>query len=218
MSDIRLGMADDHNLFREGIRMIISGMPGITFCLEADTGKDLVEQLKTIPVDIVLLDIEMKDMNGIETLKTILNLKPVPKVIVLSMHTEPRMMSYMMEQGASSYLPKDVKKEELEIAIRTVYEKGIYLNEKISKALLVGLKSKGHKYSPGIDLSRREREVLELICQEFTTRQIGEKLFISERTVEGHRRNLCLKLEAKNIAGLVNKALQLNLVQRQGDF
>lgn len=218
MTDIRLGMADDHNLFREGIRMIISGMPGITLCLEADSGKDLVEQLKTIPVDIVLLDIEMKDMNGIETLKTILNLKPVPKVVVLSMHTALRMMSYMMEQGASSYLPKDVKKEELELAIRTVYEKGVYLNEMISKALLTGLKSKGRKYSPGIDLSRREREVLELICQEFTTRQIGEKLFISERTVEGHRRNLCLKLEAKNIAGLVNKALQLNLVHRPGDF
>src|SRR5581483_1144345 len=123
MSNIRVGIADDHSLFREGILMIISGMEGITLCLEAESGKDLLEQLKTISVDVILLDIEMKGMGGIEALKHLMELNPKPKTIMLSMHTEPRMMSYMMQQGACGYLPKDVKREELENAIRTVHEK-----------------------------------------------------------------------------------------------
>jgi DNA-binding NarL/FixJ family response regulator len=214
MSDIRVAIADDHSLFREGIRMIISGMEGIILCLEADSGKTLIDQLKTIPVDIVLLDIEMKDMNGIEALKALSLEEAKPKVIMLSMHTEARMISYMMEQGACAYLPKDVKTEDLENAIRTVHEKGIYLSDMVSRSLLSGLKNKSNKYSPVIKLSAREKEILELICQELTARQIGEKLFISERTVEGHRKNLCEKLGAKNSAGLVKRALQLNLIDR----
>jgi two-component system, NarL family, response regulator DegU len=211
MNSIRIGIADDHRLFREGIRMIMSGMKGMSIALEAASGKELIEQLKTVPVDVVLLDIEMKDMNGVETLKALSAMNPKPKVIILSMHTEARMMSYMMELGASGYLPKDVKPEELEEAIRTAHEKGVYLNEAVSMSLLSGLKN-SHKYLPAIELSPREKEILELICLEFTAKEIGEKLFISERTVEGHRKNLCTKLEAKNTAGLVKKALQLNLV------
>lgn len=213
MSSIKLGITDDHSLFREGIRMIVSGMPGIELCLEAENGKDLLEQLKTTEVDIVLMDIEMKDMNGIETLKKISTLENKPSIIVLSMHNEPRMISYMMEQGACGYLPKDVKRDELETAIRTVYETGVYLNEMVSKSLLSGLQNKHNKQPlPAQELSPREKEVLSLICQEYTAQEIGEKLFISERTVEGHRRNLCLKLDVKNTAGLVKKALLLNLV------
>lgn len=212
MNNIRLGIADDHSLFREGIRMIVSNMRGITLCLEAENGIDLLEQLKNMDVDLVLMDIEMKGMNGIETLKTLSAHKEAPKIIVLSMHNEPRMISHMMEHGASAYLPKDVKPEELETAIRTVYETGTYLSELVSKSLLLTLKNKTNKYLPAAGLSVREKEVLVLICQELTAQEIGEKLFISERTVEGHRRNLCAKLEVKNTAGLVKKALQLNLI------
>jgi DNA-binding NarL/FixJ family response regulator len=128
------------------------------------------------------------------------------------MHTEPRMISYMMELGANGYLQKDARKEELEVAIRAVYEKGIYFNEQISNSLLTGLKSKGKKPTLLIELSTREKEVLALICQEHTTLEIGEKLFISERTVEGHRKNLCSKLRVRNTAGLVKKAMLLNLI------
>ncbi len=212
MNNIRIGIADDHSLFREGIRMIVSNMQGITFCLESESGEDLLAQLKTIPVDIVLMDIEMKGMNGIETLKVLSAMDHPPKVIVLSMHNEPRMVSLLMEQGASGYLPKDVKQEELENAIRTVYERGSYLSEMVSKSLLSSLKSKSNKYLPATDLSPREKEVLTLICQELTMNEIGKKLFISERTVEGHRARLCAKLDVKNTAGLVKKALLLNLI------
>jgi DNA-binding NarL/FixJ family response regulator len=212
MNSIKLGIADDHNLIREGIRMIVSNMEGISLCLESESGQDLLEQLKSTSVDIVLMDIEMKNMNGIETLKALSVLDSPPKIIVLSMHNEPRMISHMMELGASGYLPKDVKQQELENAIRTVYEKGSYLSEIVSKSLLSSLKNKNNKYLPSADLSPREKDVLVLICQELTTPEISEKLFISERTVEGHRARLCAKLEVKNTAGLVKKALLLNLV------
>ncbi len=212
MSKIKLGIADDHSLFREGISMIISGMKGIDLCLEAESGEDLLNKLNSTKVDIILMDIEMKALNGIQTLKTLNTFSNKPKVIILSMHNEPRMVSYMMEQGASGYLPKDVSKEELETAINTVYNKGTYYSEIVSKALLIGLKDKSNKQLPINELSTREKEVLNLICQEFTAQEIGEKLFISERTVEGHRRNICAKLGVKNTAGLVKKALLQNLV------
>lgn len=212
MKNINVAIADDHSLFREGIRMIISDMPGITLCLEASSGEDLLARLENASPDVILLDIEMKDLNGIETMKKLLEIKPAPKVIVLSMHTEPRMISYMMELGAHGYLQKDARKEELEIAIRTVFDKGAYFNERVSMSLLVGLKNKGQKPSLVVELTPREKEVLTLICQEFTTLEIGEKLFISERTVEGHRKNLCSKLAVRNTAGLVKKAMIMNLI------
>ncbi len=212
MNDIKVGITDDHNLFREGIRMIVSNMEGITVCLEAQDGAELLEQLKTTPVDIVLMDIEMKGMNGMDTLKTLSKWKDAPKIIILSMHNEPRMISHMMELGARGYLPKDVKQEELETALRTVHDQGTYLSEIVSKSLLSNLQNKKSRYAPVLELSAREKEVLALICQELTAQEIGEKLFISERTVEGHRRNLCAKLEVKNTAGLVKKAVLLNLI------
>jgi len=210
MTTITLGIADDHNLFREGIRMIVSGMQNITLALEAESGRDLLAQLKTTPVDVLLLDIEMKDVNGMDVLRQLPVSGARPKVIVLSMYTEPRMMTHMLELGANGYLRKDTKREELEEAIRAVYSKGMYLNEMLSRSLVAGLK-KGNRPHYGSELSPRELEVLKLICEEYTTQEISEKLFISDRTVEGHRKNLCMKLEVKNTAGLVKKAMLLNL-------
>jgi len=213
MKPIKLAIADDHALFREGIRMIIAELSGLTLCLEAASGEELLARLTDAAPDVLLLDIEMKNINGIEVLQKILNLTNRPKVIILSMHTEPRMISYMMELGASGYLQKDARKEELELAIRTVHEKGIYVNEQTASSLLAGLKTKGKKPALSVQLSAREKEVLTLICQEHTTQEIAEKLFISERTVEGHRKNLCSKLDVRNTAGLVKKAVTLNLIQ-----
>jgi two-component system, NarL family, response regulator DegU len=215
MNNIKVAIADDHRLFREGIRALITAMKGIVLCLEAENGRDLLEQLRQHTADILLLDIEMKDMNGVDTLGSLKTMHPQLKVIILSMHTEARMISYMMERGANGYLQKDIKKEELETALRTTYEKGFYFNETVSNSLLEGLKTKNKKTTTlpqHITLTGREKEVLMLICQEHTTGEIAEKLFISERTVEGHRKNLCAKLEVKNTAGLVKKALLFRLV------
>ena len=212
MKEISVCIVDDHSLFREGIRMILSKMQGITLGMEASSGEELLARMEGILPDIILLDIEMGAMNGVETLKKLVELNPHPKVIILSMHTEPRMISNMMELGASAYLKKDASKMELENAIRCVYENGMYFNDHVSASLLSGLKSRKRRTVLPAEVSQREKEVLELICQEYTTQEIAEKLFISERTVEGHRKKLCLKLEVKNTAGLVKKAIITGLI------
>jgi DNA-binding NarL/FixJ family response regulator len=213
MKTIRVAIADDHSLFREGIRMILSEMPGILLCLEAGDGDELLDALERTPADVVLLDLEMKKTNGMEALSMIHERYPALKVIILSMHTEPRMISHLMKLGANGYLIKDAQKNELEKAIREVCEKGTYFNEYVSSSLLIGLRSKHEKPTLSVQLSAREREVLSLICAEHTTQEIAEKLFISERTVEGHRKNLCSKLDVKNTAGLVKKAILLKYIE-----
>lgn len=212
MKNINVGIADDHRLFREGIRMIVSEMQGIALCLEASDGEELLDQLVTASVDILLLDLEMKKINGLETLKKIRELYPDLKVVILSMYTEPRMISHLMKLGANGYLIKDTQKNELEKAIREVSHKGIYFNDYVSNSLLMGVKTKNDRSALSGQLSPRELEVLSLICAELTTQEIAEKLFISERTVEGHRKNLCTKLNVKNTAGLVKKAIMLKFI------
>ncbi len=123
MKNIKVAIADDHNLFREGIAMIISGMPDVTLCAEASDGAELLNKLEKTPVDVVLLDLEMKKMGGIETLQEIRARHPDVKVIILSMHTEPGMVAHLMRLGANGYLIKDTKKQELETAIREVWER-----------------------------------------------------------------------------------------------
>jgi DNA-binding NarL/FixJ family response regulator len=209
---IQIALADDHALFRLGMRMILSKMAGISLCGEAENGIELLDLLQQKTVDLVLLDLEMKGMNGMDTLKQIRRKTEGPRVIILSMHTEPKMISYCMQNGANSYLPKEVQAKELETAIRTVMAEGIYLNERITRAMAQEMKNRTSKPTLRPDLSERELQILELICKEFTNREIGEKLFLSERTVEGHRKHLLEKLDVKNTVGIVKKAILLNLV------
>jgi DNA-binding NarL/FixJ family response regulator len=212
MKNIEVALADDHVLFREGIRMIVGQMEAINLTVEASDGQELLEKLDGAPVDVVLLDLEMKKLGGLDTLVLIRERWPDVKVIILSMHAEPQIISHLMSKGASAYLMKDATKQELEKAIREVFEKGIYFNDRTSSSLLLGLRNRNQKIHPGTQLSAREQEVLQLICAELTTMEIAEKLFISERTVEGHRKNLCSKLNVKNTAGLVKKAIALGYI------
>jgi DNA-binding NarL/FixJ family response regulator len=208
----KVAITDDQSLFREGLRMIISKMHGISVCLEATDGADLLNQLPWNQPDIILLDIEMEKMSGIECLKKLNELENRPKVIMLSLHNEPRIISHLMELGANSYLPKDVNKEELELAIKTVCETGIYLNQTISKAMLSSLKTKTSYVNFNEPLTKRELQVLELTCKEYSSKEIGKMLYLSERTVEGHKKNLIIKFGVKSTIGLVKKALSLNIV------
>lgn len=207
-----MGIVDDHNLFRAGIGMLLNNMEGIQLCLDVSSGEELLVELETKVLDVILLDIEMKGMNGIAALKKILKMKIRPNVIMLSMHNEPSVITHLIDMGASSYLQKDVSKDELETAIRVVYEEGLYLNEIVSKAMFLGMKSKSNKSAPTkIGLSHREIEILELICKFYSNKKIGEVLSISERTVEGHRYRMMDKLQVKNSAELVAKVLGMNL-------
>jgi len=212
---IQLGLVDDHNLFREGIKSLLDKISSVNLVLEAVNGKDLFTKLKNGVPDVILLDLEMEEMNGVDATLKLQELYPDVKILILTMHKEERMISYLMEIGANGYLLKDTTREELEEAIKTVYTNGFYFNEFVSQAVLKGLKNKsGRPLKIGKDyhLTAREFEVLELISKEFTTAEMAEKLFLSTRTIEGHRKNLISKLGVKNTAGLLVKAIKEKLI------
>jgi DNA-binding NarL/FixJ family response regulator len=212
---IQLGLVDDHNLFREGIKSLLDKISDVNLVLEAVNGKDMFTKLNNDVPDVILLDLEMEEMNGVDATLKLQELYPEIKVLILTMHKEERMISYLMEIGANGYLLKDTTREELEEAIKTVYKKGFYFNEFVSQALLKGLKNKsGKPLKIGKDyhLTARELEVLELIAQECTTAEMAEKMFLSTRTIEGHRKNLISKLGVKNTAGLLIKAIKEKLI------
>ncbi|MBW1298960.1 response regulator transcription factor [Aquimarina litoralis] len=215
METIKLGLVDDHNLFREGIKSLIDKMDHIDLVLEAVSGKDLLTKLNNTVPDVILLDLEMEEMNGVDATLKVKELYPTIKVIILTMHKEERMISYLMEVGANGYLLKDTNRQELEDAIRSVCDKGFYFNPFVSQALLKGLKNKSIKppiIGKDYHLTSRELEVLELVTKEFTTAEIAEELFLSVRTIEGHRKNLMTKLEVKNTAGLIIKAVKEKII------
>ncbi|KAA1247308.1 response regulator transcription factor [Aquimarina sp. RZ0] len=215
MKSIKLGLVDDHTLFREGIKSLLDKIPTIELVLEAVSGKDLLTKLNgTIP-DVILLDLEMEDMNGMDTTLQLKKRFPNIRIIILTMHKEERMISYLMEIGANGYLLKDTNREELEDAIKSVYNRGFYFNPFVSQALLKGLKNKGARppvFSKDYHLTNRELEVLELVTKEYTTAEIAETLFLSIRTIEGHRKNLMVKLGVKNTAGLIITAVREKII------
>lgn len=210
MNRIKIALADDHRLFREGLVSILSTIEEVEVIVEASNGKELLECVAENVPDVVLLDLEMPEVSGIEACREIRQLYPQVKILVLTMHEGERMTSYLMEIGANGYLLKSTRKEVLKEALLAVYEKGIYTTDALTKALLQSLKHKSYKPQGfgKVELTKRELEVLQLIAQEMTNQEIGEKLFISEKTVEGHRMNLLSKFGVKNTAGLILKSVR----------
>lgn len=210
---IRIALVDDQKLFRGGLKMILSDDPKFEVVFEADNGKQFFERLAYEPVDVVILDVEMPVMDGIETLTQLRERHPDTRAIMLTMHDSDRLINHLMQLGANGFLLKDENPEVVRTAIQRVADEGIHFRDYVSKALLKGgrAKSKPQGYL-GPDISDRELEVLTLICQEYTSKEIGEKLYISARTVEGHRRSLQEKTGARNIVGLVLYAVRNGMV------
>jgi DNA-binding NarL/FixJ family response regulator len=221
MSDkIFIGLADDHNLFRQGIKTLCNSFDNMLVILEAGNGIELLNKLKNATEfpDVLLLDLEMPEMDGIETLKKIKEHYSNIKIIILSIHNQERYVLHLIQNGANAYLFKDCETDELERAIRAVNNEGYYFPPMILKTIQQSTIKTKHKISasnPFVDLTEREKEILSLICQEYTTPEIAEKLFISARTAEGHRNNLLLKTNSKNTAGLVIFAIKHNLFMPQ---
>ncbi len=213
---IHVAIIDDHKLFREGISFLVNQMNGISMTLEASRYDDLLEGLSHQIMDVLLLDLDMPERDGLEVLEGVRKQYPELKVVILTMHDDPKMMAYLMEMGANSYLLKDCSAEELEKAIRAVIEEGYYFGGQLAQAMIGGLQKptvKKPRLKDSETVTARELEVLQLICQEFTAREIAEKLYISQRTVEGHRKNLLEKLGVKNTAGLIVKAIKEGIIQ-----
>lgn len=211
---INIGVTDDQTLFRKGMMSLLGNYTGFNVLWEASNGLEAIKQLKEYPkeTDIMLLDLNMPEMDGMEAMKHVRETFPDQKVIILSIHEEERFIIKLIELGANSYLMKSASPEEVEKTIRITADKGFYFNDRISKILFDNVSGVRKRTSLTTDFTKREQEVLQFICEEFSTKDIAKKLFISERTVEGHRNNLILKTNVKNTAGLVIYAVKNNLI------
>lgn len=208
MQKIRIGLVDDQQLFRESLASLLATIPNYELVMEAENGTDCLIKLKSIPVHphILLMDMEMPVMDGIELNEELQKNYPHIKKIILSVFSKERLIARMINAGASGYLIKNCNKDELYTAINSVFEKGFYIDLKVMKAMQNVPAPKGaaikNLNNISIELSAREREILQFICKEYSNMEIAEELFISVRTVEGHRNNLLLKTGCKNTAGL----------------
>ncbi|MGB3527499.1 MAG: response regulator transcription factor [Flavobacteriales bacterium] len=211
---IQIALVDDQVLFRRGMALLLRDMADVRVVFECANGEELLTGMRDNAVDIILLDVEMPLMGGMETLAHLRRSHPEVKVIMLSLHTEVELFVDAMEKGANAYLLKIAEPVEIENAIREVAESGYHFSDRVSQAMLHGLVKRQQvkpSYKDVDPLSERELEVLRAICQELTTTEIAGQLFISPRTVDGHRNNLLLKTGARNTAGLVVYAMTKGL-------
>lgn len=217
MVSIKIVIVDDHKIIRVGLRGLLEREQDIEVMGEAENAYVVMTILATQPVDVVLMDIDLGDSDGIATTRKIKELYPAIHVLGLTMHEEPDYIIKMLEAGASGYLLKNAGREELLAAIHTVAKGDSYFSQKVSATLLQAIthqKALADPKKPLIQspLSEREIEVLRLIAQEYSNGEIAEKLFISIRTVDTHRRNLLEKLQVKNTVGLVKYAIEKGII------
>lgn len=206
----RILIADDHKIFREGLCSLLKSLEEIEILGEAENGRSLVEMVKKSPPDMVILDVAMPGLNGVDAAKQIKAFDDKIKVLALSMHSDSRFVKQMLQAGASGYLLKDCAFEELKLAIQTIDNNQIYLSpgvvNLVVKDYLQHL-SNDNVTSKDI-LTPREREILQLLAEGSSTGQIAELLHISSKTVETHRRQLMTKLEFNSIAELTKYAIR----------
>ncbi|MBI2806132.1 MAG: response regulator transcription factor [Planctomycetes bacterium] len=210
MKPIRVLLADDHSLMRAGIRALLKELPGVEVVGEANNGQqalDLVEEMKP---DIVLMDIMMPEMNGLDATKRVVARHPKVRVIMLSMNASEEHVLHALRAGASGYLLKNIGPEELEGAIRAVVQGDKHITAAVAKHVLAGLVDEGK--SSLERLTPRQREVLQLIAEGKTSKQIAKRLGISLRTAEEHRSDLMKKLDIHDVAGLTRYAMRVGLI------
>jgi two-component system nitrate/nitrite response regulator NarL len=207
---VKLMIADDHQMIIDGIKSILEGEEEVALIGEALHGKQLMKLIAANEPDIVLMDINMPQMDGVEATRYIKKEYPNIKVIALSMYNERGFILQMIESGADGYLLKNTGKELLMEAIHAVSAGEHFFGAEVTKEVMNGLRSP--QLTQEVVLTKREKEVIELIVNEFTTDQIAERLFISHHTVESHRKNILSKMGVKNTAGLVKYAIQQGIV------
>lgn len=209
---IRLLIADDHRLFIEGMKLLVQSEADLLCVGEAANGVEALQFLEKNPVEVVLLDIDMPIMNGMEACLEIKKRFPKVKILALTMYNQPSIIRQIMKNGASGYILKNTSKEELLDAIHAVMRGDIFLSRKASESLVNEFtQPQTTAFIP--EITNREKEVLQLIVDGCTTPEIAQKLFISPNTAETHRRNLLAKLGVRNTAELVRLTLEKGLLQ-----
>ena len=218
MKNYKILVADDHPFFRDGIRQLLIESGNFSVVDEASNGKEVLDKLINKKYDLIIMDIKMPGMTGIEATRQIKNSYPKVKVLAMSMFDEQPYIVKMLKAGAKGYLLKNSGKDELVKAITKMMKGESYFSKNVSDIMMAHIiEGKTINASTGeplnISLTRREREIIQLIAEEQTNVEIGDALGISPRTVDTHRRNLLQKLKVKNTAGLVKFALLNNLTQ-----
>ncbi len=215
MYEIKIAIADDHKIFRKGVIVSLRHYSQLKFVLEAENGQELLDGIDTTKPDVILMDLSMPIKNGIETTKYISEKYPHIHVIVLTMHEDEKFIIHLMENGADGYLLKNTDPVEIKKAIIEVMDKGFYLNNFVNRILIKKAQLKNLPtplLNNEVVISEKEKEVLENICQEYTSHQIADKMGISARTVESIKERLMEKCGSKNTAGLVFFAVKNNLI------
>ncbi len=213
---IKILVVDDHKMFVEGLESILSKEEDIQIVHRCHEGKDVFDEVLLEKIDIILLDINLPDMSGISVCERILKMNDRVKILVLSMHDEESYITAVLRSGALGYVLKNTGRKELLTAIRTVAGGRTYFSESITNTIMNNLMNQNRQSKTvekeTLKLTRREREVLDLIMAENTNQEIAGKLYISLKTVEAHRSNLLSKFSARNTAGLVKRAIEMDLV------
>ncbi len=207
MKEIRVLLVDDHKIVLDGVEALLSDLEGFNCVATADNGQKALDLLKVFEIDVILMDIDMPVMNGMEATKAVKRDYPNVKVISLTQHSERGMVKQLLECGSDGYLLKNINRDELALAIRKVYEGQNYFSSEVTMSL-AGKAVEKNASGSDVEITEREIEILTLIAEGFSSKQIGEQLFISPRTVDTHRTTLMNKLDIHNIAGLIRFALK----------
>ena len=205
MENIRIAVIDDHDLFREGIMLVMGQIEGFEVVYDTANGNRFIEAIGNMEVDVALMDIEMPALNGVLTTEKALQVNPGLKVIALTMFSDTGHYTRMIQAGVMGFILKKASKAELEQAILTVHAGGTYFSQEIMQKLAFRFTG---KFPCDEDLTTREMEIMVLICEGLTSQEISERLHISCKTVETHRSNLFLKAGVRNVAGLIAWAVR----------
>lgn len=216
MEQIKVAIADDHQIFRKGVILSMRAYTNIKFIMEADNGEDLLTQIKANEPDVVLCDLKMPIKDGIDTTKQITRDFPKIRVIILTMYEDERFVGHLMDCGAAGYLLKSTEPAEIRRAVIDVMRTGFYLNPFVNKVLIKKNYSR-QKFNPSLSteivISEREKEVLTLVCMEYTAAEIAQKMDISSRTVEAIKDRMMERFGVKNSVGLVFYAMKNQLIE-----
>jgi DNA-binding NarL/FixJ family response regulator len=210
MKKIKVMLVDDHQIILDGLKSLLENADEIQVVATANNGNEALNALKLLTVDVILMDIDMPKLNGIDATRQIHEKYKDVKVIMLTMHSESTMIKNLIEIGAHGYLLKNSSKEELLDAIYKVAKGEKYFSSEVTLSLLHPQKSKTSDIK--IDFTQREIEIIQLLADGLTNKEIGDKLFISHRTVDTHRTNIMKKVGVNNVAGLISFAIKNSLV------
>lgn len=215
---MRVLIADDHTLVQSGIKELVNSLDGFEVIASAENGRQAIELAESLDIDIILMDVDMPVMNGLEATISLKKTHPEIKIIILTMHGDPSLIKRMMEIGANGFLLKNSDREEFETALKRVAEGKTYFSSDAAQAVITGENVTPGNFTIGADallfskLTEREREILKLIAQGLSNKEIGNELFISHRTVDSHRTNLMKKLQVHNSAALIKLAVSNGVV------